>query len=230
MKRYFDQRHFEVEEFEVPDPPRILKVARFVRSYFGIIKGLRVLECGVARGGLADMLSKEGAECYGVDINPRQISGVNCIQADLNLGLPIFDGPFDVVFAGEVIEHLYDDSKFILEVKKVLKPKGLFIVTTPNLVFLLDRLRMLLGKMPVFAYRPYHYHIYTMPTLVRLFDDAGFLILEVSSSHILFSSRRFQLGRLFEWLGDMFPSLGAHLIVFAVPEAGAVGANEKEAT
>lgn len=219
MTRLFAQHQFDAEEFAVPDPPRIHKVARLVRSYYGSIEGLRVLECGVAHGGLADLLSKTGARCYGIDIYPRHILGVSCIQADLNAGLPFFRGLFDVVFAGELIEHLYDDAEFLRQVRDVLKPNGLFIVTTPNLVFLLNRLRMLIGQMPMFVHRPYHYHIYNKSSLIQMFTDSGFAIYKVALSHVLFSSRRARVGRVFEWLGDAFPTLGAHLIVVAVKGA-----------
>jgi len=226
MNKSLAQLRYENENFAVPDPPRIEKVARFVRNYYGCCRGLRVLECGVARGGLADVLAREGAHCYGVDMYVRNVPGVHCVRADLNSGLPRFDGPFDVVFAGELIEHLYDDARFINEVKNNLKPNGLFVITTPNLVFIVDRLRMMFGKMPMGAYRPYHYHIYTVPILVRLFGDTGFKVLKVSSNHILFSRRRHPAGIVFEWLGDLFPTLGFSLIVFATPKVSVPAAQE----
>ncbi len=203
------------ETFEVPDPIRIKKAIRLIRRYFDDIKGLNVLECGIAKGGVADLLKKEGANCFGIDINPRQIEGVKIIQADLNDGLPEFDIKFDVIFAGEVMEHLFDDSKFIRDCRDVLKPNGLLIITVPNLLFSANRLLMLFGRMPLFAYASYHYHIYNKKTVENLIKENGFEILKTVSSHLLFSTRRNKLGRIFEILGDIFPSLGAHLIVCA---------------
>jgi len=40
---------------------------------------------------------------------------------------------FDLVFAGELIEHLYDTDYFFEEANKVLKAGGYLIITTPNL-------------------------------------------------------------------------------------------------
>jgi len=211
-----DKKQEIFENFEVPDPVRIQKSAKLVRRYFNNkIEGLNILECGVANGGLTDLFSKESANCFGIDINPRQISGVKVIQADLNERFPDFDIKFDVIFAGEVIEHLFDDDKFIKNCREFLKPNGLLIITTPNLVFGPNRILMLFGKMPMFAFAPYHYNIYNKKIIENLIKQEGFEILKTISSHILFSTRRNKLGRIFEILGDIFPSFGAHLIVCA---------------
>jgi SAM-dependent methyltransferase/predicted nucleic acid-binding Zn-ribbon protein len=51
------------------------------------------------------------------------------------LALPQPDASFDVVVAFEVIEHLEEWRKFLSEVDRVLKPGGLFLVSTPNKVY-----------------------------------------------------------------------------------------------
>jgi len=213
--RFFDKKQQIFESFEVPDPIRIQKAAKLVRRYFKRVEGLNILECGITKGGLADLFSKEGANCFGIDINPRQIEGVKIVQADLNNGFPEFDIKFDVIFAGEVMEHLFDDVKFIKNCRNLLKPNGLLMITVPNLVFSANRLLMLFGKMPIFAYASYHYHIYNKKTVENLIKQEGFKILETKSLHLLFSTRRNKFGKIFEILGDIFPSLGAHLIVCA---------------
>lgn len=213
--KFIEKRQQRFENFKVPDPVRIKKVIKFIRRYFPGIKGLNILECGIAKSGVADRLRTEGANCFGVDINPREIEGVKIVQADLNEGLPNFGIKFDIIFAGEVMEHLFDDEKFIKECKEVLNPGGLLAITVPNLVFGVNRILMLFGKMPIFAHAPYHYHIYNQKILENLFKHGGFEVLKTVSSHILFSTRRNKFGRIFEILGDVFPSFGAHLIIFA---------------
>ncbi|MDO8557240.1 MAG: class I SAM-dependent methyltransferase [Candidatus Jorgensenbacteria bacterium] len=211
-----DSRQDVFENFEVPDPIRIQKAARLVRAQLSSVRGIALLECGVTKGGLADTLKNEGARCFGVDINPRDVPGVAIQQADLNLGFPKFDAAFDVIFAGEVMEHLFDDEKFVQSARALLKPDGILMLTVPNLVFSMNRLRMLFGMTPLFAYALYHYHIYTRSTLEDLLRRNGFEIADFTSSHVLFSTRRNKrFGRIFEILGDLFPSFGAHLIVCA---------------
>ena len=46
--------------------------------------------------------------------------------------LPFPDQHFDAVFAGEIIEHMPDVAKTLAEWQRVLKPRGVVIVTTPN--------------------------------------------------------------------------------------------------
>jgi 2-polyprenyl-3-methyl-5-hydroxy-6-metoxy-1,4-benzoquinol methylase len=203
------------ETFHVPDPIRIRKSIRLIKQAFPDLSGLRILECGLAAGGVADLLSKEGAHCFGVDIHPRQLDGVITVQADLNEGLPEFEQPFDVIFAGEVVEHLLDDLKFVAACSEALRPRGILVLTTPNLVFGVNRLRMMFGKMPLFAFAPYHYRIYNADTLESVLHRAGLKVVQLTSSHVLFSTRRNRVGRIFEILGDYFPTFGAHLIVAA---------------
>lgn len=228
-----DKRQLTYESFEVPDPGRIEKVKRFVMRRFPDRTGkpVRVLEFGACSNGLAAQLSREpGFTCYGVDINPRVIPGITFIQADANT-FPQFDAaPFDVIFAGEFIEHLFDESAFLVSCREILSPGGYFILTVPNLHFTLNRLMVPFGKMPLFSYAPEHYHLYSRKTISDILDAAGFNIVEIRSSHVLFPARtpavtlpafvQKPLGALFEWLGDIFPSFGGHLILFTRQKTG----------
>lgn len=63
---------------------------------------------------------------------------------DLNhRGLPYEDGRFDIVTATEVVEHLEHYRQTLREVFRVLKPGGVCILTTPNILNLNSRLRFL---------------------------------------------------------------------------------------
>ena len=61
---------------------------------------------------------------------------------------PARDHEFDTVVAGDVIEHILDTDFFLEELKRITRPGGTVIVTTPNLGFWLSRLRLLLGRPP----------------------------------------------------------------------------------
>ena len=201
--------------YEVPDTIRIEKVIAFIRRHFKEIKNLDILECGITRGGVADILSREGANCFGIDISPRKLDGIKIIEKDLNDGFPEFKSKFDIIFAGELIEHMFDDIKFIKGCRENLKSGGLLIITTPNLMFTVSRFLMLLGNMPLFSVGLGHYNVYNKKTIENLIKREGFEILKTSSTHVLASTRRNKFYRIFEVLGDFFPSFGAHLIVFA---------------
>lgn len=87
---------------------------------------------------------------------------------------------FDLVFAGEVIEHLVDTGHFLSEVNRVLRTGGTFIITTPNLVSLENRIRALFGKYP--KWMDYdlngigHIRAYTPKVLKEQFIKYGFKI------------------------------------------------------
>lgn len=195
----------------VPDAPRIEKVVRLLRS----LPPGWLLDVGYSRGSFADSLAKRGWRCIGLDLNPKRSLGVAVVPCDLNEGFPVRPDTFDLVTAGEVIEHMLDDGLFLQECRRVLKRGGTLVLTTPNLAFWLNRLRMLFGATPLFVTAAYHYRFYTLRTLLQLLRQEGFLVERSLSSHLLYSRRRHWTGRAFEWLGDLFPTLGAHLILFA---------------
>lgn len=214
-----DERQRIFDAYETPDPVRIQKAVKFIRSYFGKTEGLNILDCGISKGGVADILSKEKANCFGIDVNPREIFGVKIIQADLNKGIPDTGMNFDVIFAGEIIEHLFDDRKFIRDCYKFLKPGGILIVTVPNLVSLVNRLLMLFGAMPMVSYAAasFHYHVYNRKAAKNLIKEEGFQILKTTSSYLpgnVFTKIP-GTSRIFGFLGDIFPGLGNQLIIFA---------------
>lgn len=222
-----DIRQSNFANFRVPDPPRIRKVRKWLNES-GYLdsdgKDIRVLEIGYSRGGLLDNLCEFPAiRKYAVDINDRECpDGISFCRHDCNHGLPDFDDTrFDIVFAGEVIEHIFDDESFLKQVYDRLNPGGILALTVPHLFYLVNRILFPFGKMPYFAYAPFHYHFYSIRSLTGILAKAGFKVLKVKSSHVLVSSRRGKgIGRILEHLGDVCPSLGAHLIVFAEKKPG----------
>ena len=58
-------------------------------------------------------------------------------QADC-LALPFSDGRFDLVVAFEIIEHLENPEAFLAELRRVLDPSGVLILSTPNRLYYTD--------------------------------------------------------------------------------------------
>jgi 2-polyprenyl-3-methyl-5-hydroxy-6-metoxy-1,4-benzoquinol methylase len=198
-------------EQPVSDFPRIEKV---VRALAKTPPG-RLLDVGYSAGGFADALVGAGWDCTGLDINQRRHPRIRIIQCDLNEGFPVETGGYDLVTAGEIIEHMIDESAFLSECHRVLKPNGRLVLTTPNLSYLVNRFLVFAGRPPMFVHEPYHYHFHTYQTIVRLVEAHGFEVEQVSASHVLYSRRLHWTGRLFEQFADWIPSFGAHLIVYA---------------
>jgi SAM-dependent methyltransferase len=101
---------------------------------------------------------------------------VNIEQEDI----PYAEDTFDVVLMGEVLEHFTNDPlRVLLNIKRVLRPQGHLVLTTPNVNRLVNVARMIAGFNiydPYSGYGPYgrHNREYTMAELRELLTHAGF--------------------------------------------------------
>jgi SAM-dependent methyltransferase len=113
------------------------------------------LDCGCGAGleREATLGGLPGATYTGLEWNPREAGearakGVEVIQADLNLKLPVPDETQDRVIAYSVLEHLLMPCHFLGECMRVLKPGGRLVVLTPNIATYFTALLILAGRMP----------------------------------------------------------------------------------
>jgi len=93
---------------------------------------------------------------------------------------PYSDDEFDLVIFAEIIEHLQNDPcKVLREIKRVLKPNGTLILTTPNVARLENITRLISGSNiydPYSGYGPYgrHNREYNRHELYQLLKFEGF--------------------------------------------------------
>jgi 2-polyprenyl-3-methyl-5-hydroxy-6-metoxy-1,4-benzoquinol methylase len=189
----------------------------------------RLLDVAAGSGIAAQALSDQGWEVSAVDISEElveQIRGRGQIEAlthDLAAEpLPFDDGSFEAVFAGEIIEHLVDTGGFLDELHRVLAPGGIAVITTPNLASFENRLRLALGRYPIWVEYELgdqgHVRAYTLPTLREQLQAHGFRIERELGNWVPFLPQRLSddlrapvLARTGNWL----PSLSQTLIVQA---------------
>ncbi|MGF7236303.1 MAG: class I SAM-dependent methyltransferase [Frankia sp.] len=144
---------------------------------------------------------------------------VPLVRADLTRPLPFRTGSLDGIFAGEVVEHLFDPVSFLTECRRVLAPGGSIVVTTPNLAALTDRIRFLAGHSPrqVDVLHPYlclHIRPFTYRSLARTLGAGGFVPTGLRSNYLQLGRGRIAVSSRI--LARVFPSLGGSLIVAAV--------------
>ncbi len=133
-------------------------------------RGRRVLDLGCRAGALTRSYA-DGNEVVGVDVDRAALTeaaklGIETIWADAGDPLPVADESFDVIVAGELLEHLPVPEQAIEEVHRVLRPDGVLVGSVPNAYRLKNRLRFLLGR-PVES-DPTHLHVFSPRDVLRL--------------------------------------------------------------
>ncbi len=199
----------------------------FLRKFNREGKPLRLLDIGCDNGILSSRLKQLGYDVYGLDIRKKEVAlarklGIKAVVGSAEKKFPFGSGYFDAALAGDIIEHLYDTDFFIQEVYRILKQGGIFVVTTPNLVSLSNRIRLLFGKLPVGSEirlgsdMAGHIRNYTFPELESQLRQHGFSVVRKVSSNIMFPVRyNVPLKSLAVKLGDYFPNIGSHIIIAA---------------
>ncbi|MGO8875010.1 MAG: methyltransferase domain-containing protein [Acidimicrobiales bacterium] len=149
----------------------------------------RVLDLGCASGLLAERIRALGHFVVGVDYaeapDVRRRTDA-FFTADLDAGIPEEVGTgYDVVVAGDVIEHLSHPGDILRQITKVLRPGGQLILSVPNFAHWYPRTRVALGA---FGYDrrgildDSHLRFFTRSSLRRLVRDAGFDVLEETAT------------------------------------------------
>lgn len=149
--------------------------------------GAAVLDLGCAGGYLGNVL-REQKQCRvtGIDAFPLAEPGNldEFMLHDLNAGLPALDlRQFDFVLLLDVLEHMAGPERFVDDLRSAaaLSPHTRLIVSSGNVGFLIVRLMLLLGQ---FNYGKRgilditHARLFTFASLRRLFEQAGFRVIE----------------------------------------------------
>ena len=71
---------------------------------------------------------------------PNRDREIGWVQADANEPLPFHAGEFDYILSREGIEHLENQAGFIRECARVIRPGGMIVITTPNVMHVASRL------------------------------------------------------------------------------------------
>jgi ubiquinone/menaquinone biosynthesis C-methylase UbiE len=105
-----------------------------------LVKDKVILDIASGSGYGTKLMAAEAKKVYGVDVDKNAISYAKEHYSAKNIeyilgdgeSIPITNGTVDVVVSYETIEHIPDYKKFLTEVKRVLKPGGILLLSTPN--------------------------------------------------------------------------------------------------
>jgi SAM-dependent methyltransferase len=161
----------------------------------------RVLDLGCRAGALTRFYA-EGNDVVGVDVDREALAeaealGIETVWADVEERLPFDDASFDVVVAGELLEHLREPERVVAQTRRLLRPGGTFVASVPNFYRLRNRLAFLAG-------RPLDHD----PTHLRIFAprDVRALMAGWQDLRLHFVASRFL---------RLSPALFGHSIVFS---------------
>lgn len=177
---------------------------------------------------------------YGVDYSVDQINvaknkhSFHFNTCNLEEGIPFPDKTFNLLYAGEVIEHLYNPDYFLTEAFRVLKEKGYLLLSTPNLNSWINRLLFLFGYQPLFVecstksslygygfmrrfkkqtWPVGHLRVFNRLSLTDILKDNGFEVISCKGAIFEFMPKPLKLtDRCF----SAIPGLASDLVVLAL--------------
>jgi len=152
--------------------------------WLGEGRGRRLLDVGAADGLLSRQLTACGWRVTAIEGDPAlaQVGARYCermITLNLDREIPLGEGPFDVIVYGDVLEHLVDPLRVLVELDRGLGPGGFVIISVPNIAHLWIRLLLLVGR---FDYLDRgildhsHLRFFTERSMRAMLADAGLSI------------------------------------------------------
>ncbi len=145
-KRVFDWRRFrKVSRLKkVMINERIIEIPYAIQAVSDLAKGSTILDLGCMESMLSLFMASLGFQVTGLDFReyPYRVPNFKFQQGDI-LKLPFSDHSFDAALCVSMIEHVglgfyHDpqsemeaDEKGVLEIHRILKPKGRFVLTVP---------------------------------------------------------------------------------------------------
>lgn len=228
-RQYHKERGKEAYHMELArETSRVFTLKEWLTKY--VRKGGRVLDVGCGDMWLAKEMPQ--FEWHGLDVCSLQ-SGGRAIEHDIcSPPYPFEAASFDAVLCSEVLEHLFYPEAVNMEVRRLLKKSGTYILSTPNH----HHLDLILNGHEDITYRPgwthliEHIRFYHLGSHEEMLKRAGFRVAEYTGADPQFSksfedARRVLSARFpdmpaparDELLGAMFPTTSHTIVVAAVP-------------
>ena len=178
-----------------PEPTIIQRAVLARILSLNLPPGARVLDAPCGSGALAVALAQRGFSATGADLDSdaAAVLGPSFTQENLDGALPWLNEDFDAIFCTEGIEHLENHFSFLREIRRILKPGGFLILTTPNITALRSRVRFLGSGFFGRDSRPlneaarhplHHIGLATLPELRYELHVSGFRLIEASHTHV----------------------------------------------
>lgn len=152
----------------------------------------KVLDVGCSSGVLTAQITKAlpQSKVTGLDSYQKAIvfarskyPQINFIVGDAHR-LPFKNNVFDLVICTETLEHLVDPAKALLEIRRVLVPRGCAIISMDSGSLLFRIIWFFWTKTRGRVWRDAHLHEFNAKILEDLIKNAGFKITKKTTSHL----------------------------------------------
>jgi 2-polyprenyl-3-methyl-5-hydroxy-6-metoxy-1,4-benzoquinol methylase len=174
MSNYSDSK------FDFGDPN-----TSWYKTFNLVPKNSLVLDVGCSSGAFGEQLiSQKNCTVDGIEIDDgdivkakkklREVYKIDIERDPINI-----DQKYDVVFFGDVIEHLAQPIRALEKIKKLLREDGVLIFSIPNITHMSVRLMLLSGKIEygrTGLLDETHLHFYNSKEIYRVFNEAGYKI------------------------------------------------------
>ncbi len=178
MQKYAWKLHYEFDrKYWWAQGRRELTISFLKKHLFGFAER-KILDVGCGPGVLLEELEKRGAKVYGLDVSSRSVKfcrskGLSVKKGDARK-IPFKNANFDAVLMIDVLEHIKEENKAIMESRRVLKKGGIVVILAPAFPALWSRRDERLG----------HVRRYTRKYLIKTLSKGGFKIK--NSSYFVF--------------------------------------------
>lgn len=174
-------------EYIYPQIEKFIKSTRILNNSF-------ILEAGCGGGQLInDLFRRNYTNIYGFDISESGIELAKQLFVEIEDHFFIHDvyehklpegkpQLFDLIISTEVIEHIYDPNKYLLNIYTWLKPKGYLIISSPYHGYLKNFATAILNRSDTHfnsLVRGGHIKFYSKKTMTKLLLDNRFTVKEV---------------------------------------------------
>lgn len=130
----------------------------FAREYLNYKKThkkpLKILDIGCGNNVELAAIKIKTDKYYGCDFFKKIDTKIDVYKSiDLNkdkLDEKFKNVKFDVIFCGEVIEHLFSPDHLLDEIKQLMHKRSILILSTPNLGYYINRILLLFGISPLY--------------------------------------------------------------------------------
>jgi SAM-dependent methyltransferase len=198
------------EFYESPDVPlrsgldRARRQARMLAGMLRDVTGPAVIvDLGCGDGSALAIAAEHnpahrfaGIDWSGDALRQAQAAGLTVLRASVSgASLPVADGAADVVIMSELIEHLVDPDGAVAEARRILRPGGSLMLSTPNLAAWYNRGLLAFGIQPIFSEvslrgvfgRPGrvvagHLRLFTRRALTEFLTASGFCCVTVTGA------------------------------------------------